>query len=146
MFHYTSCGLRGIWLRNGYVETKTDYGEAIAINDVEGLHKAIGINLVKNRKRLSGAEVRFLRKELDWSQRKLGEILGVSENTVRGWENHRIKISNPADRLLRGLYQETVDGDGKFRELVRHISMIDRKELANRLELEETSQGWKKAA
>ncbi|MEG0379379.1 MAG: helix-turn-helix domain-containing protein, partial [Eubacterium sp.] len=50
--------------------------------DVEGLHRAIGINLVTHKPRLSGAEVRFLRKEMNLSQNGLAEILGVSVPTV----------------------------------------------------------------
>ena len=146
MFHYTSCGLRNIWLRNGYVVRKTPYGEAVAIHNVEGLHCVIGLYLVRNKPRLSGAEVRFLRKELDMSQSDLASILGVSENSVRGWENHRTKITRPAERLLRYIFVEHVEGDGKIRELIEKISKINRDAYRKELKLEETDAGWIAAA
>ena len=146
MYHYTSCGLRGIWLRNGYTETKTSYGKGVAIHDIEGLHEVIGIYFVKNKPRLSGAEVRFLRKELDLSQLRLAEVLGVGESSVRGWENHRTKITLPADRLLRLIYLETIEGDGIVRKLVDRLSLLDTISYSMRCEMEETDVGWKKAA
>ncbi|MBM3451491.1 MAG: helix-turn-helix domain-containing protein, partial [Armatimonadetes bacterium] len=36
--------------------------------------------------RLTGAELRFLRRELNLSQRRLAELLGVEEQTVSLWE------------------------------------------------------------
>lgn len=146
MFHYTSCGLRNIWLRNGFSIKQTAYGKAVAIHNVEGLHKAIGLHLVNNKKSLSGSEVRFLRKELDMSQAQLAQVLGVGETTVRGWENNRTKITKPADRMLRVLYREHVDGDGKVRELVERLAELNREAMSSKLELVETNKGWKAAA
>ena len=89
MYHYTGCGLRNIWLKNGYEHWNTPYGKGVAIADLEGLHRAIGLALVQHKPRLSGAEVRFLRSELDFSQSDLAKVLGVGETSVRGWEKHR---------------------------------------------------------
>lgn len=146
MFHYTSCGLRNVWLKNGFEEKKTAYGKAIAIHNVEGLHRAIGLHLVTNKPRLSGAEIRFLRKELDLSQGALANMLGVGETTMRGWEKNRPKITKPAERLLRMMYREHVDGDGTIRKLVERIAQINRDAYQKNLELEETQTGWKAAA
>ena len=142
MFHYTSCGLRNIWLRNGYVERSTSYGKAVAIHDVEGLHKAIGLFLVKEKPRLSSAEVRFLRKELDMPQVHLAQVLGVGETTVRAWEASRAVITRPAERFLRALYLEHVEGDGTIRALVERLSQINRDDHHKRIEMSETDSGW----
>lgn len=146
MFHYTSCGLRNIWLRNGFDVKETAYGRAVAIHNVEGLHRTIGLYLVNNKKCLAGGEVRFLRKELDMSQAHLATILGVGETTVRGWESNRTKITQPSDRMLRVLYREHVEGDGKIRELVERLSELNRDAHRNKIELEETDIGWQAAA
>ena len=142
MFHYASCGLRNIWLRNGFVVKETTYGKADAIHDVEGLHRAIGLQLASRRPRLSGAEVHFLRKELDMSQAHLAKLLGTSENSLRGWEKHRTNITKPGERFLRTLYCEHVAGDGTIRELVEPLSQLNRDAYKQeKLELEETPQG-----
>ena len=147
MFHYQTCGLPNVWLRNGYEVRETPYGQSTSIHDLEGLHRAIGLSLACHAPRLNGAEVRYLRKELDFSQAHLARLLGVSENTVRGWENDRQVITGPAERMLRALYKEHVDGDGRIREMVERLSELNREaHRAERLELEETASGWRSAA
>ena len=146
MLHYTSCGLQNIWLKNGYEVMNTDYGKATSIHDVEGLHAAIGMLLVENKPRLSGAEVRFLRKELDLSQVHLAQLLGVSEISVRGWENHRTKITKPADKILRILFIEHANGKKEIKAFFERLSQLNRDEYSRKIELEETGIGWKQAA
>lgn len=146
MYHYTSCGLRNIWLRNGYEVKETSYGDGVAIHNVEGLHKAIGLNLVQNKPQLSGAEIRFLRKELDMPQAQLAALLGVSENSVRGWEKHRGKITKPTERLLRMLYQEYATGNSSVRGLIERLGQFNRDIYANGMNFEETENGWRTAA
>ncbi|MBA2591155.1 MAG: helix-turn-helix domain-containing protein [Gammaproteobacteria bacterium] len=146
MYHYTGCGLRNIWLRNGFTVRDTAYGKALAIHDLEGLHRTIGLYLVDRKPDLSGAEVRFLRKELDMPQKRLAEFLGVSENSVRGWENDRGAISRPAEHMLRILYREHVAGDGSVRGFVERLAELDRRGHAKKLELEDTATGWRALA
>ena len=138
MFHYTSCGLKNIFLRNGFTVKETKYGKAIAIHNTEGLHKVIGMDVISRKTLLCGDEIRFLRKELDFSQAVLARLLGVSESTIRGWENDRNPITKAADAVLRSIYRETIQGDGRLRDLVESISQLDR-EISNiNIELEET--------
>ena len=146
MLHYTSCGLQNIWLKNGYEVMETDYGKATSIHDIDGLQAAIGMLLVENKPRLSGAEVRFLRKELDLSQVNMAQLLGVSEISVRGWENHRTKITKPADKLLRILFIEHANGNKEIKAFFERLSQLNRDEYSKKIELEETGLGWKQAA
>lgn len=146
MFHYTSCGLPNIWLRNGYVHKDTPYGKSVAIANVEGLHQAIGLYLVNDKPRLTATEVRFLRKELDMSQSHLAQALGIAEVSIRGWEKGRTPITGPAERMLRALYREHICGDGKIRDLVDRISQLNRDVHRKRLELEQRNGGWARAA
>lgn len=146
MFHYISCGLDFIWLKNGFSTTQTDYGEATSIHDLKGLHKAIGLYLVNNVAKFTGAEIRFLRKELDLAQVDLANVLKVSEATVRNWENDRAGISGPADGLLRVLYEQNVNGNKEINEILERISKLNRDIHQSRILLEETNQGWKQAA
>ncbi len=146
MLRYTSCGLQNIWLKNGYTVIETDYGNATSIHNIEGLHAAIGLHIINNKPRLSGAEVRFFRKELDLSQIHLSQLLGVSDVSVRGWENHRTKITKPADKILRILFAEQANGNKKIKEFFECLSHLNREEYNKNLELEETDSGWKQAA
>ncbi len=147
MFHYASCGLPNVWLRNGHEVRETPYGRGVAIHDVEGLHRTIGLDLVNRKPAFSGDEVRFLRKELDMSQAQLARFLGVGESSIRGWEKGRQSITVPAERMLRLIYREHVAGNGTVRELIERMSETNREAyVAERLELEETQDGWRPAA
>lgn len=68
---------------------------------------------------LTGTEFRFLRKELDLSQHRLADLIGTTEQTVALWEK-RGKIPKTADRMLRAIYLETIDGNVKLKEMTEH--------------------------
>ncbi len=124
MYHYAECGLPNVWLRNGFVVKETAYGEAVAIEDVEGLHQEIGRMLAEQSGPLTGAEFRFLRKELELSQDSLAEIIGKSSQAVALWEKND-KVPMLADRLLRGLYLEATTGNARLMEAITHINRLD---------------------
>lgn len=146
LLHYTECGLSNIYLRNGYERHTTDYGEPISIHDLDGLHRVIGLSLVENKAQLDGEKIKFLRKELDLPQSHLAQILGVSESSVRAWENNRSEISEPAERILRLIYREHMAGDGSVRDIIEHICKLHRDLHEERLEFEESPEGWRSAA
>ena len=52
LYHYTECGLNNIYLVNGYYIIETKRGKAVSINDVDGLHRVIGMFLVSLKKDL----------------------------------------------------------------------------------------------
>jgi len=139
MYHYTEVGLQNVWLENGYNERKTSYGKAISIEDADGLHKAIG-RAVACKSHLTGAEFRFLRKEMDLSQHGVADLLGTSEQTVALWER-RGKIPKTADRMIRAIYLESVDGNVKLKELIGRIADLDRKE-DQKMIFHDTDAGW----
>jgi DNA-binding transcriptional regulator YiaG len=139
MYHYTEAGLQNVWLANGYHVKKTKYGEAVSIEDAEGLHWAIGRSLAQKRY-LTGAEFRFLRKELDLSQRRVADLVGTSEQTVALWEK-RGKIPETADRIFRAIYLETVDGNVKIKDFIEGIADLDRK-VEEKMIFQDTEDGW----
>lgn len=145
-YHYTTCGLWNIWLRNGYEMRESAYGESVAIKDTEGLHRANGLYLVRNKPSLSGAEVRFLRRELTLSQFDFATCMGVSEFSVRGWENNRTEITRPAESLLGVIYEEFARGETAVRALIEHIGRLNHDSPAKAIELEETEEGWRAEA
>lgn len=146
MYHYTDSGLSNVHLRGGYTELETEHGQAVSIQNLEGLHRVIGLDIVHNTPALSGEEIRFLRKEMDLTQNSLADIIGVTEDSVRGWEK-RNQISPPADKLIRGLYLQHVDGNGSLRGLIEEISLLDRNIAENRrMNFEENENVWQAIA
>lgn len=115
MYHYRESGLRNVWLRNGYRVLDTPYGEAVEIEKVEQLHRAIA-GAVLARPRLSGREFRFLRCEMNLSQEALAQMLGNSAQSVALWEKGR-GAPKWADRLIRALYREHTEGNASLKEI-----------------------------
>jgi putative transcriptional regulator len=125
MYHYVGCGLRDVWLVNGYRIKETPYGETVAIENVGGLHKAIGDWIIHNSNRLTGPQFRYLRKEQELSQKVLGEILGVDEQSVARWEKGKIRVPKPIDHLMRVLYQQCIHDDGSLKEIIARINSLE---------------------
>jgi DNA-binding transcriptional regulator YiaG len=140
MYHYTSCGLKNIWLKNGYETKHTAYGKAVAIRDLEGLHRAIARTIIASRPKLSGAEFRFLRKELELSQASIAKLFGNDAQSVALWEK-RSKVPTWADRLLRGLYRATIEGNVPLRRMIEELNALERW-APGRLTFEDTRKGW----
>ena len=112
-YHYRESGLDNVYLENGYRKHKTAYGEGVSIIDTEGLHKVIGQTLICAQRPLNGAELRFLRIEMETTQKDPAGMLGTSEQTLRLWEKDRevpprFSGSPPPDHVLRLCGEERV--------------------------------------
>ncbi|GAB3487635.1 hypothetical protein GCM10027399_01620 [Curvibacter fontanus] len=96
MYHYTQCGLDNVWLENGYKGKKTAYGQAVAVEDADGLHQAL--ELVAKQGRLNGKELKFLHVAMGLSQGRLGKLLGATEQSVSLCERTG-KVPQAAEKL-----------------------------------------------
>lgn len=143
IYHYTESGLDNVYLIDGFTVHQTPYGDGVSIKNIDALHKAIGRFIIKSQSAVTGAELRFLRLEMGLGQKKLADLIGATEQTLRLWEKHRPKaLPGPADRLMRALYAEYVGGDGSVRRMVDRLAQIGEAEPA-RVQLRTTRTGWK---
>lgn len=146
MYHYTECGLRDVWLVNGFIERDTAYGKAVAVERADELDAAIARTLVDSRRKLRGGEFRFLRKQLGQSQVSLARAWGCSHETVAKWERSG-KLPAMADRFIRAYWREVREGNAHIVELLERMAEMDATgDATPRLVLEETETGWRKAA
>lgn len=143
--HYTACGLDNVYLTSGYKVRKAGDEEYVAIHDVDELHEAIAEFLVRQRKILTGAEVRFLRKYLDVTQRELGAFLGVSDQSVARYEKGQTVLEGPSDNLLRLLVLAQAEGSLNVRETLERIGSAD-DAVGDRMTLELNDHEWRVAA
>ncbi len=149
-YQYIESGLDNVWLENGFtIEHHRNYGELISISDVRGLHQAIGRWLVAQPRPLVGAEFRFLRVELDMSQKTLGLLLGTTEQSIAKWEKARDKpvANKAAERLLRLAYINYLDGRPEFSTVMDRLTQLDADIAARelRLERDQTAHKWELA-
>ena len=143
-YHYRECGLDNVYLLNGFRFDKTPHGRVVHIEDMGDLHRAIGEFLIFERKKLTGREFRYLRHELDLSQRKLGLMFGVTELTVARWEKGECAIQGAADRMIRVLFAERIGGNEAVKEFLECLTKLDDL-IDGELRFEETEEGWQPA-
>ncbi|SOC02161.1 helix-turn-helix domain-containing protein [Rhodobacter maris] len=125
-YHYTECGLDTVYLLNGFEVTETPYGRGVSIHDVDGLHRAIGLQLSEQSAPLSGREFRFIRHELDLSQKALAVLIGVDEQSIARWEKDKTKIPAPAQRLVGAYYRDKVnDEETGLADALERLSALD---------------------
>ena len=148
-YHYTECGLDNIYLVNGFDYVETPRGRAVQIKDTPGLHRAIGLTLLEEKKSLSGKEFRFLRHEIGQTQQTLAEILGVNVQSIARWEKGKTKapIDGPAQRLLRLIYAQQVSGNQEIIQALKMLSDLDEllEDNGENIAFEDTSDGWQPA-
>src|SRR6185312_5341640 len=77
--------------------------EATEVPRIAELHRVVALAVLRKPSRLTGDEVRFLRKFIGWSGSDFARRIGVDPSTVSHWENGKQPIGPASDRLLRML-------------------------------------------
>jgi putative zinc finger/helix-turn-helix YgiT family protein len=90
-------GIRVFWCPG----CRAEYPE---IPNVIGLHRTIASALARKPSPLTGAEFRFLRKEIGLKAKELAKHLGTTDVNLSRWETGETPINPAADRLVRVLY------------------------------------------
>jgi len=144
-FHYTMSGLDDVYLVSGVERVATDYGDGVVIQDMDGLHRAIGEFLAKHKKALNGKELRFLRHEMDLTQAHLGDLLRVTDQTVARWEKQEVVIPGPEELLVRSLYLGHIDGRVDVRQLAEELRATDSPTIERQI-FAPTEEGWQQIA
>jgi putative zinc finger/helix-turn-helix YgiT family protein len=140
--HYTESGLRNVLLRDVEVRTCPGCGEEeLVIPRIEKLHRAIAEKLAEQPARLTGPEIRFLRKHLGWSGEDFAATIGVRPETVSRWENEKEPMGPTAERLLRLMALRERPIASYPNERLADVAREDAR--ASRLELRPNKGGWK---
>lgn len=100
--HYVECGLPNVHL-HGVPARRCMACQAVRlmIPAIEELHRVIALAVLRKRSRLTGAEVRYLRKYIGLSGQDFAKRIGVSPEIVSKWENEHTHIGPQSERLLR---------------------------------------------
>jgi DNA-binding transcriptional regulator YiaG len=131
-YHYVASGLDNIFLLNGVTEKATDYGPMVRIENINGLHRAIGLHIIENTNRMKGPEFRFLRKQMSLSQSELAKRLGVTDQTVANYEKGNSKLG-PADPFMRTFYLLSILPEQTRVEVLRSMMETPAKKTRKKL-------------
>lgn len=126
-YQYLGSGLDNVWLMNGYRLVADTYGDGVEITDLHGLHRAIGAALANKLAPLTGAELRFLRIEMDLSQKRLGALLGREAQTVALWEKGAC-APDGVDYLVRHIYRQFIGERATYVEEVDRLRALDQRD------------------
>lgn len=142
-YHYTECGLNNVYLANGYEIYEFEGEECVAIHDQEGLHKAIGCDLLNKTSLLKGDEIRFLRKEIGVSQKELAQVLGNTDQTLANWEKDKRPHTQAEDLVIRMYYASKIEISKELQEYLSRLA-LDEMERMDRTFQEDQDQ-WEPA-
>ena len=99
---YDAAGLPGVILRGVDVSRCPACGHEQVHGPREpALHQALARAVVAKPGRLTGPEIRFLRKHLGLSGQDFADVMGSDPSTISRWENGKEPMNKHADRLLR---------------------------------------------
>jgi hypothetical protein len=100
MYQYLISGLDNVFLKNGYNVTQDDqHGTCYSFIQINNLNRCIAKTLAQAPRRLSLAEITYLRKTLDMSVAQMYEALGSGCGVVP-------LMSVPEEAVLRMLVLE----------------------------------------
>jgi putative transcriptional regulator len=145
MYHYTECGLSNVFLENGVTVDEIDGEEYTSIDDLNGLHRAIAQTVVDSNKPLTNEAFRFLRIELNVSQKMLARRFGIDEQTIARYEKGTTKIPRTTDAALRSLYMESQEKNNPVSYFLDLLADTEAQEAAQEIRLQEVQNRWQVA-
>lgn len=140
--HFTECGLDNVYLVNGFRLEESAQGTIISIEHLDGLIQAIAEHLVFARKTLNGREIRFLRHHLNLSQRALGTLLAVDEQTVARWEKGKTRVDGAAERMIRLMCAEQMRSGSSIQAFLRDVAALEESAEDTAVNMEESGGSW----
>lgn len=75
--------------------------EMTGIPDLQGLARAAAMARAQSHERLTGKEVRFIRRALDMKQKEFAAAMDLSAEHVSRWENDHNGIGAASEKLVR---------------------------------------------
>ena len=147
-FHFLDSGLSNVYLV-GIKYFVCECGNVVAeIPAVKQLMQLIARDVVLSRRRLTGPELRFLRKRLGKKASEYCKYLGVGPETLSRAESGKMPISMQSQMLARLSYC-VLSGDPHLAECARTILLsileeIKKKQKKERIVLEmDVNQEWR---
>jgi len=90
-----------VLLLNSAIQSSFEGEEGVIVPDLKGLEAAMAIARAARPEKLTGQEIRFLRKAMGQKAIELASFLDVAPETLSRWENDREVISTNPERIFR---------------------------------------------
>jgi DNA-binding transcriptional regulator YiaG len=99
-------GLPFVFVLDAAVERwceKCQHGHGVAIPDEEGLEAAVAMARIHVDVKLTGQDIRFLRRAIGYPAKAVAGHLQTTHETISRWENGHLPIGPQPDKLFRFL-------------------------------------------
>jgi putative zinc finger/helix-turn-helix YgiT family protein len=101
-YRYTESGVSNVVLQNVEIADCTKCGHSdVIIPRVAGIHRLIAGALLRSPARLTGEQLRFLRKHLGMTGGQFAKYLHTDRTKISKWERGEDRIGPSTDRLVR---------------------------------------------
>jgi len=110
-YHFTESGLDDVYLAGitVYVCVTCEF-ESGLIPRIDHLSTVLANAVLTKSGRLTGSEVRYLRKMANWQSRQLAEFIGVTPEYLSRMENGKVgALGDGRDLLVRMLVREMIE-------------------------------------
>jgi putative transcriptional regulator len=146
-YQFQASGLNDIFLLNGVSETDTPYGPMVHIHNVHGLQRAIGLHIAEKPQLMTGAEFRFLRRQIELTQSDLAKRMCITDQTIANYEKGKTKLGS-ADPFMRALYLVHILPEqtrvGILKPMIEESAAMSRKRLPDVARIS-IVEGWSEA-
>ena len=111
---------------------------------VNDLMRMLAVAVIAKPYRLTGDEIRFLRKYLRMTGDEFGRLLHVHRTNLSKWENDEDTVGPQSDRLIRTIALSLGEGlKGKLEELIRKFPDIQDEPAAVRIDMDTQKMSYR---
>jgi DNA-binding transcriptional regulator YiaG len=111
---------------------------------VNDLMRLLAVAVIAKPYRLTGDEIRFLRKYLRMTGDEFGRLLHINRTNLSKWENDEDKVGAQSDRLIRTIALSLGEGlKEKLEELIRKFPEIQDEPAAVRIDMDAEKMSYK---
>jgi putative transcriptional regulator len=122
LYRYPECGLPNVYLAGIDVAFCKECNEHYPIiRSILDLYGMIAESVALKPQPLSGAEIKFLRKQLGFTAVQWATYLKTDKTNISRWENDRAALSGQSDALIRYLYFRLLE-EKENRQIGKEIS------------------------
>ncbi len=108
------------------------------------LMRLLALAVIAKPYRLTGEEIRFLRKYLRMTGDEFGRLLHIDRTNLSKWENDEDKVGAQSDRLIRTIALSLGEGlKGKLEEVIRSFPEIQDKPASVRIDMDTEKMSYK---
>src|SRR5882724_321303 len=121
MTRYSHFAFPNLFLLNGYQEVTTHRGIEHEYAQEDELERCIRRLVLRRPERLSGWDLRFLRRGLGISQGDLGTQVDRDAQTVARWEKSHDAIPRAVDLTIRTLFAARFESKISIKEILSYV-------------------------